>query len=318
MAKVFDKRDDGVVVVIGSGAGGGTLSRELSSAGINVVCLEAGGPVDRIETDASRMFGRLTWFDKRIGSGDLPADFPVWSGKNVGGTTLHWTGSTPRIPEGEFAPREGRRINRTFHRPARAGDADLAKATPQRLVSHDLGDVQAWERQRLAQRLERHVGGVVGTDPKRRVGRGQTLRSMDKARRDGCEIAAIPVGDAGTHLFDVHDDVGMMMRAKSALAFVTGLEKTQRSAFSCGQYADAFHPLGSEMVAHHRGASLTRNPPRLRGGIAASCLRAAIVRQKSTGAARMQPMTRAKISLFDEPWRAEDGAKPNGPGRSSL
>ena len=105
MARVFDRQDDGVVVVIGSGAGGGTVSRELASAGINVVCLEAGGPVDRIETDAHRMFGRLTWFDRRIGSGDLPADFPVWSGKNVGGTTLHWTGSTPRIPEAEVTPR---------------------------------------------------------------------------------------------------------------------------------------------------------------------------------------------------------------------
>jgi choline dehydrogenase-like flavoprotein len=105
VAKVFDRQDAGVVVVIGSGAGGGTVSRELSSAGIDVVCLEAGGPVDSIETDAHRMFGKLTWFDKRIGSGDLPPDFPVWSGKNVGGTTLHWTGSTPRIPEAEFTPR---------------------------------------------------------------------------------------------------------------------------------------------------------------------------------------------------------------------
>lgn len=105
MAKVFDKDDASVVVVVGSGAGGGTLSRELSAAGIDVVCLEAGMPVEHIETDARRMFGRLTWFDKRIGSGDLAPDFPVWSGKNVGGTTLHWTGSTPRIPEAEFTAR---------------------------------------------------------------------------------------------------------------------------------------------------------------------------------------------------------------------
>jgi choline dehydrogenase-like flavoprotein len=104
MPRVFDQ-NAAVVVVIGSGAGGGTVSRELSSAGLDVVCLEAGAPVDRIETDAHRMFGRLTWFDKRIGSGDLSRDFPVWSGKNVGGTTLHWTGSTPRLPEAEMTPR---------------------------------------------------------------------------------------------------------------------------------------------------------------------------------------------------------------------
>jgi choline dehydrogenase-like flavoprotein len=99
----FELTDD-VVVVIGSGAGGGTLSEQLASAGIDVVCLEAGSYVDRVVTDASAMFGKLTWFDRRIGSGDLPPDFPVWSGKNVGGTTLHWTASTPRIPEGDFEP----------------------------------------------------------------------------------------------------------------------------------------------------------------------------------------------------------------------
>ena len=42
MAKTFDLKDDSVVVVIGSGAGGGTLSNELAQRGINVVCLERG------------------------------------------------------------------------------------------------------------------------------------------------------------------------------------------------------------------------------------------------------------------------------------
>ena len=39
----FDKTDASVVVVVGSGAGGGTLSNELAQKGIKVVCLEAGG-----------------------------------------------------------------------------------------------------------------------------------------------------------------------------------------------------------------------------------------------------------------------------------
>ncbi|MBX2838249.1 MAG: GMC family oxidoreductase [Gammaproteobacteria bacterium] len=104
MIKKFSQDDDSVVVVVGSGAGGATLSRELSNAGIDVLCLEAGSPVERIVTDAQEMFGRLTWFDRRIGSGDLIKDFPVWSGKNVGGTTMHWTASTPRIPRAEFRP----------------------------------------------------------------------------------------------------------------------------------------------------------------------------------------------------------------------
>ena len=37
MAKTFDLKDDSVVVVVGSGAGGGTLSNELVQRGINVV-----------------------------------------------------------------------------------------------------------------------------------------------------------------------------------------------------------------------------------------------------------------------------------------
>ena len=42
MAKTFDKNDDSVVVIIGSGAGGGVLGNELAQKGVNVVCLEAG------------------------------------------------------------------------------------------------------------------------------------------------------------------------------------------------------------------------------------------------------------------------------------
>ena len=38
----YELKDDGVVVVIGSGAGGGTLANELCQKGIKVVLLEAG------------------------------------------------------------------------------------------------------------------------------------------------------------------------------------------------------------------------------------------------------------------------------------
>ncbi len=40
MTKQYDLNDNGVVVVIGSGAGGGTLSNELAQKGVDVVCLE--------------------------------------------------------------------------------------------------------------------------------------------------------------------------------------------------------------------------------------------------------------------------------------
>ena len=39
----FDLNDDSVVVIVGSGAGGGTLGNGLAQKGINVVIQEAGG-----------------------------------------------------------------------------------------------------------------------------------------------------------------------------------------------------------------------------------------------------------------------------------
>ncbi|MBL27531.1 MAG: 2-keto-gluconate dehydrogenase [Rhodospirillaceae bacterium] len=103
MAK-FDLNDDTVVVVIGSGAGGGTLSNELAQKGINVVCLEAGKrlTLDDIENDWGTMFGKLSWTDKRIGTGALNPDLPLWVCKTVGGTTVHWAGAALRFQDHEW------------------------------------------------------------------------------------------------------------------------------------------------------------------------------------------------------------------------
>ncbi len=46
MAAPYDLNDDSVVVIIGSGAGGGTLGNELAQKGIDVVILEAGPRIE--------------------------------------------------------------------------------------------------------------------------------------------------------------------------------------------------------------------------------------------------------------------------------
>ena len=107
MAKKFDLNDDSVVVIIGSGAGGGTLGNELAQKGVNVVCLEAGKKLslDDIENDWGAMFGKLSWVDKRQGTGDLLAGLPLWVCKTVGGTTVHWAGASLRFKDHEFRAR---------------------------------------------------------------------------------------------------------------------------------------------------------------------------------------------------------------------
>jgi choline dehydrogenase-like flavoprotein len=111
MAK-FDMNDSSVVVVVGSGAGGGTLSNELAQRGVKVVCLEAGPrtEIQDFENDEWKMFGKISWLDKRTTSGSwrVAKDFaglPAWIVKSVGGSTVHWAGASLRFQEHEFKAR---------------------------------------------------------------------------------------------------------------------------------------------------------------------------------------------------------------------
>jgi len=100
MSRRYELDDDSVVVVIGSGAGGGTVSNELAQKGVDVVCLEAGNRLSLADVvnDSAVMDGKMGWHDKRLGA-------PVWLCKTVGGTTMRWSGVTPRFRDFEFRAR---------------------------------------------------------------------------------------------------------------------------------------------------------------------------------------------------------------------
>ncbi|MBU3029598.1 GMC family oxidoreductase [Paracoccus marinaquae] len=108
-AATFDLNDDSVVVIVGTGSGGGVLANELAQKGVKVVALEAGGrylPEDYIN-DEWDSFGQLAWTDPRTTSGDwrVAKDFsglPAWIVKAVGGTSIHWAGASLRFQDHEW------------------------------------------------------------------------------------------------------------------------------------------------------------------------------------------------------------------------
>ncbi len=109
-AVTYDHDDDTAVVIIGSGAGGGTLADELTGKGIDVVILEAGRHVDpdEIENDEVAMDAKLSWSDPRVctGSSIIARTFPYKPTsmcKAVGGSTHHWGGTCLRILDHEFS-----------------------------------------------------------------------------------------------------------------------------------------------------------------------------------------------------------------------
>ena len=109
MAAPYELNDSNVVVVIGSGAGGGTLGTELALKGIDTVILEAGGrhEIEEFENDEWAMFSEISWLDKRTTSGNwrVAKDFPglpAWIVKAVGGSTIHWAGASLRFQDREF------------------------------------------------------------------------------------------------------------------------------------------------------------------------------------------------------------------------
>jgi choline dehydrogenase-like flavoprotein len=112
MTPKYKHSDDSVVVVIGSGAGGGTLANELAQRGIKCVVLEAGKHWTQadFENDEWAMFNKISWLDKRISAGGWHhtktyPNLPAWIVKGVGGSTVHWSGVALRFRAHDFQTR---------------------------------------------------------------------------------------------------------------------------------------------------------------------------------------------------------------------
>jgi choline dehydrogenase-like flavoprotein len=101
--------DDAVdFAIVGTGAGGGTLTYKLASAGFRVVAFDAGPfwrPLEDFASDEKEQ-QQLYWQDERITGGDDPIQLGANnSGKGVGGSTVHFTMLTPRYRPDWFKSR---------------------------------------------------------------------------------------------------------------------------------------------------------------------------------------------------------------------
>ena len=112
MTPKYQLSDDSVVVIIGSGAGGGTLANELAQRGVKCVVLEAGKHWTQadFENDEWAMFNKISWLDKRISAGGWHhtktyPNLPAWIVKGVGGSTVHWSGVALRFRPHDFQTR---------------------------------------------------------------------------------------------------------------------------------------------------------------------------------------------------------------------
>jgi choline dehydrogenase-like flavoprotein len=86
--------------IIGSGAGGGTLTYKLAAAGFRVVTFDAGlfwRPLEDFASDEKEQ-QKLYWRDERIVAGTDPIQLGANnSGRGIGGSTVHFTMLTPRF-----------------------------------------------------------------------------------------------------------------------------------------------------------------------------------------------------------------------------
>jgi choline dehydrogenase-like flavoprotein len=96
------------LVIVGAGAGGGTLAQRLARRGWKVVVLESGPFWDPDRDWVSDEAGshRLYWTDERITGGNDPVELGKNnSGHGVGGSMVHYAGYCPRFHPSDFEVR---------------------------------------------------------------------------------------------------------------------------------------------------------------------------------------------------------------------
>lgn len=96
------------VLIIGAGAAGGVLSKELAEAGFKVVVLEAGPHwvPERDFVSDEKGARQLYWTDPRVTAGKDPIELGAnVTGKGVGGSTVHYSMVALRMHESDFMGR---------------------------------------------------------------------------------------------------------------------------------------------------------------------------------------------------------------------
>ena len=101
----FHRRHPVDVLVVGAGAAGGVLSKELAEAGFKVVVLEAGPHwvPERDFVSDEKGAQQLYWTDPRVTAGNDPIELGAnVTGKGVGGSTVHYSMVALRMHESDF------------------------------------------------------------------------------------------------------------------------------------------------------------------------------------------------------------------------
>jgi choline dehydrogenase-like flavoprotein len=103
MSAATDRVD---VLVIGSGAAGGAITKRLAEKGVQVVCLEQGDwrkpsdyPSSGSDYEAQMQRPQFS-FSPNHSAGQNPPDIEMVNG--VGGTTVHWNAQFLRLHRSDF------------------------------------------------------------------------------------------------------------------------------------------------------------------------------------------------------------------------